>query len=219
MKLLTGLFTILMLMFSVYSYAQQPKPFKEKSDPEARKILKKLQETYDADAGIYVKYKLTMEFGQDKEIQSGEIFQKGDKYNVNNNGNVIICDGATVWVYTKKQNQCQINDYEKDEDIFSPSKLLNIYKADDEYFYAITDANSGGYKIEFKPYDKDSEIMKVRIEVDKSKTKLLSVKVFGDDGARYTFDIESLKNTTVSSSKFKFDKAQYPGVKVVDLRD
>ncbi len=209
----------LLLMVFTAAAQQAPKRFKEKSDPEARKILKKLGDTYQTEEGVFLEYQLVLEFGQNKEIQVGNIYQKGKNYHVNNNGNEIICNGSSVWVYNKKQNEVQINDYEEDEEVLSPTKILNIYKAEKEYFYAITGADSKGYRIEFKPLDVDSEIMKIRIAVDKSKTVLKSVKIFGDDGGRYTFNIKSLKNKKISSSQFKFDKAKYPGVKVIDLRD
>jgi len=220
MKLLKSISTLLFFFLLInVSFGQEPKAFKEKSDPEAKKILKKLKKNFDTNSGIHVKYKLTMEFGDEKEIQDGEIYQQEDKYYIKNEGNIIICDGKTVWYYTKKQNEVQINDYYPEEDLLSPSKILNIYKADDEYFYAITDKGNYGYKIEFKPFDKDSEIMKVRIVVDPSQTKIESVKVFSDDGSRYTFEISSLKKKTVSASQFKFDASKYPGVNKVDLRE
>ena len=207
------------LLLFAFSVSAQKNTFVEKSDPEAKKILEKLADSYDTQGGIYLKYKLTLEFGKDKEIQSGDIYQKGEKYRVNNNGNQIISDGKSVWVYNKKQNEVQINDYDPDsEDILSPAQILSIHD-NDEYFYAITGENSQGYKIEFKPLDKDSEIMKIRIEVDKSKTKLKSAKIFSDDGSRYTFEIEKLENKKASDSKFSFDGKQYPGVTTIDLRE
>lgn len=208
-----------LLLFALSVSAQNPKKYVEKSDPEAKKILEKLADAYDTDGGIYLKYKLTLEFGKDKEIQSGDIYQKGGKYHLVNNGNLIISDGKSVWVYNKKQNECQINDFDPDGgEMLSPGQILDIHNSN-EYFYAITGENSQGYKIEFKPLDKDSEIMKIRIEVDKSKTKLKSAKIFSDDGSRYTFDIEKLENKKVSDSKFTFDKSKYPGVTVIDLRE
>ncbi len=214
-------FNIVLFLFIAFAAtAQQPKKFEEKSDPEAKKILKKLADSYDTKGGIYIEYKLTMEFGKQKEVQSGNIYQQGDKYYIDNNGNLIICDGKSVWMYNKKQNEVQINDFDPDgEEILSPAKILNIHEADDEYFYAITGEDSKGYKIEFKPLDEESEIMKIRIEVDKAQQKLKSAKVFSDDGSRYTFEVETMKNQKASSSKFKFDKAQYPGVTVIDLRE
>ena len=133
---------------------------------------------------------------------------------------MIINDGSTISMYNKSQNEVQISDYDPDDDeMTSPAKILDIYKAEKEFFYAITGEDANGYKIEFQPLDRDSEIMKIRIEVDKSKTKFKSVKVFGDDGGRYTFNIKSIKSVKVSDTKFKFDKSQKPGVKVIDLRD
>ncbi len=220
MKLLSNFLSIGLLLLLVLSADAQPnKGFKEKSDPAATKILKNLKNIYGKYDGIEIKYSLEIEYGEDKEVQEGQILQDGNQYNINNNGNEIINDGKTVWMYTKEQNAVQINDNDPDDPGFTPAKILNIDENDKEYIYAITGEDSRGYKIEFKPVDRDSDIMKIRIRVDKAQTKVNSVKLFMDDGSRMTFVIKSIKNVKPSSSSFKFNKEKHPGVKEVDLRD
>lgn len=193
---------------------------KEKSDPAATKILQKLKSVYGKYDAIEIDYTLEIENGEDKEVQQGNILQKGDKYRINNNGNIIINDTKTVWMYIQKQNEVQVNDYDADDDPgFTPAKIFNIDASDEEFFYAITDEDSKGYKIEFKPLDKDAELMKIRIHVDKAQTKIYSIKIFQDDGSRMTFNVKSMKNIQPSSADFRFNKEKHPGVKEVDLRD
>lgn len=200
--------------------AQEGKAYKEKSDPEATKILKNLKKTYGGFDGLFIDYELELEYGDDKEIQKGSIYQKGDKYKVNNNGNIIINDGEKVLMYIKKQNELQINDIvDEDEQPFTPAKILNIDENDKDFVYVITGEDSRGYKIEFKPLDRDSEIMKIRIRVNKAQTEINSVKIFSDDGSRMTFVVKDIKTLKETSSSFKFDESQYPGVKKIDLRD
>lgn len=221
MKLIKNILSIGFLLLTVATvYAQPGQPFKEKSDPEATKILKNLKKIYGKYEGIEIDYSLELEYGDEKEVQGGKIFQEGDKYRINNNGNIIINDGKTVWAYLKKQNEVQINDFYEDEEMpFTPAKIFNIDENDKEFVYVITGEDSKGYKIEFKPRDRDSEIMKIRIRVDKAQTKINSVKVFSDDGSRMTFIVKSIKNAKPSSDSFKFNKDKHPGVKVIDLRD
>ena len=129
-------------------------------------------------------------------------------------------DGETIWFYSSKQNEVQINDVDPDEEGFmSPSSLLNIYNAEDEYFFAITDKTASAYKIEFKPRDDDSDIMKARIELQRDPLKMKSLIVFSTDGGRYTFEIKSFQKKTLSPSHFQFDKSKYTGLKIVDLRE
>lgn len=220
MKLLKNITLIGCLLFMVLStYGQQGKAYKEKSDPEATKILKNLKKVYGGYDGLLIDYELELEYGPDKEIQKGNIYQKGDKYRIDNNGNIIINDGEKILMYVKKQNELQLNDIVDDEQPFTPAKILSIDENNKEFVYVITGEDSKGYKIEFKPLDRDSEIMKIRIRVNKAQTEISSVKIFSDDGSRMTFIVKGIKNVKETSSSFKFDKSQYPGIREVDLRD
>ena len=221
MKIITRIINLCMIILFVAGavHAQQPKhAFVEKSDPDAIKILKKIQSVYSAYDGIALDYTLEMEYGEDKEVQKGSILQQGKKYYINNNGNLIINDGSTVWMYIKKQNEVQINDYVEEDDEFTPTKIFSLGENDD-FVYVITNDDSQGYHIEFKPRNQDSEIKKVRLLVDRSQKYIKSVKVFSEDGSRMTFLIKDIKNTKPASSSFVFDKAKYPGVVEIDLRD
>ena len=145
--------------------------------------------------------------------------QKDEFYRVTNNGNEIICNGEVVWVYIKKQNEVQINDFdEEDGDIMSPSKILKIYEHEKDFFYAITNEDTRFYQIEFKPRDQDAEYKKIRVEVKKGNYMLSKVVVFGQDGTRYTFKLNSISKRIIAPSNFKFTKSKYPGVKVIDMR-
>lgn len=221
MKLLKNITLVitLLLMFT-NSYGQEGNTYKEKSDPEATKILKNLKKVYGSFDGLSIDYELELEYGADKEIQKGNIYQKGDKYRIDNNGNIIINDGEKVLMYIKKQNELQVNDIVVgEEQPFTPAKIFNMDENDKEFVYVITGEDSKGYKIEFKPLDRDSEIMKIRIEVNKAQTEISSVKIFSDDGSRMTFIVKDIKNVKETSSSFKFDKTKYPGIREIDLRD
>lgn len=199
------------------AYAQQG--FVEKSDPEAVALLKKVKAKYAKYDGISLNYTLTMEYGEDKEVQKGSLIQKGEQYSINNNGNLIINDGNTVWMYIEKQNEVQINDYIPEEDIeFSPQEIFSLGENDD-YVYVITGKDSKGYKVELKPRDRDSDVKKVRVVVDAKQLTIQSVNVFSADGTRMSFAIEDIKNIKPSASNFTFDKSKYPGVKEIDLRE
>ena len=215
---LVAFFGIYFLAAVPCTYAQSN--YTEKSDPEATKILKKLKSVYSRYDAIEIDYTLEIENGQDKEVQQGNILQQGDKYRINNNGNIIINDTKTVWMYIQKQNEVQVNDYDAEDDPgFTPAKIFNIDESDEEFFYAITDQDSKGYKIEFKPLDKDAELMKIRVHVDKAQSKIYSIIIFQDDGSRMTFNVKSIKNIQPTVADFKFNKEKHPGVKEVDLRD
>jgi len=123
-------------------------------------------------------------------------------------------------MYMKNNNVVQINNFEDDEDPMSPGRLLKIYESDKEFVYAITNEVKGDTKveIEFKPLSKDADFFKIRLEVDKVKTEVKSIKVFAKDGTTYSLDIKSIRSITPDESVFMFNKSKFPGVKVEDLR-
>ncbi len=216
-KILVAFFAFCLLLAN--AQAQNPKPFVEKSDPEAVKILNKLRDKYKNYKSMRVDYTLLIENGDEKETQQGKISQKGDKFRVVNQSNEMICDGKSVWLYTKKQNEVQINEFEPDsEELLSPSKMMNFYENEKKFICAITDRTAESEFIEFKPLDKSAEYSKMRVKISKSKNEPQQIKIFMKDGSRYTLDMKKIENTEINDSQFVFDKSQYPNVRITDLR-
>ena len=216
-------FVVLLFFFAGSVQAQllpKPKnpPKSIQSDPEATKILKQLQAKYEKFTGIYSDYVLIIDNRETKEEQNGKIIQKGDMFHVVNDGNQIFCDGVTLWMYMKKNNEVQINEYSKDDDPMSPNRILKIYDAQDEFIYAITNDYGDKVDIEFKPVDTDVDFSKLRLEIDKVKLQVNYIKVFAKDGTVYTLDINIIKDINPEDSAFKFNKLKFPGVKEVDMR-
>lgn len=198
----------------------------EKSDPEAKKILDKARKKHEAHKTVEAAFSLTIELpGQPKEIQKGTITQDGIKFRLEMDQQTIVSDGKTTWVYLKKNNEVQINDFDPNDTengFFTPRDLLKRYEKGD-FLYAVTDkVTEGGVvftHIEFKPKDRNSEHAKLRVSIDEKTSSIQSIKAFNKDGSRYTFLITRLSpNKTFAGGHFSFDKSKYPGVKVEDLR-
>ena len=216
-KILSALFAFFVLLS--HSQAQNPKSFVEKSDPDAVKTLNKLRDKYKTYKSMRVDYSLLIENGDEKETQQGKISQKGDKFRVINQSNEMICDSKNVWLYTKKQNEVQITEFEPDsEELLSPSKMMSFYENEKKFICAITDRTAESESIEFKPLDKSAEYSKMRVKISKTKNEPQQIKVFMKDGSRYTLDIKKIENAEINDNFFIFDKSQYPNVRVTDLR-
>jgi outer membrane lipoprotein-sorting protein len=202
-------------------------PAKEQSNPAAKAILEKMKAKYQAYKTLEVEFSLSMEMAeQAKELQKGKMQQQGNKYRVDFNGQTIICDAKTLWVILPKNKDVQINNAPtpgEDDGILSPQALFNIYQSKD-YLYAITNEYSQGARviqeIEFKPVDKMSEYSKLRLSLDKKTLDFIDLKAFGKDGSRYVLQMSKITpNKAFSASTFTFDKANYPGFHIEDLRD
>ncbi len=219
------LFPLFALLLGTFAFGQTPAA-KEKSDPEAKKVLDKIRKKYDAYKTIEAAFTLTIEVtGQNTEVQKGTIAQSGDQmFRLEMDDQVIVSDGKTTWVYQKKNNEVQINDAEPggQSEFMTPKELLRRYQKGD-YLYAITEKTTVGGKllthIEFKPVNRNSEYFKLRVSVDEKALTIESIKAFSKDGSRYTFKITRLSpNKVYAADYFTLDPKKYPGARVEDLR-
>ena len=198
---------------------------KEQSDPQATKILDQLKKKYDSFSSMEADFTLEMKLsGQDTETQKGKIIQSGEKYFLSLDDQEIYNDGTHVWIHMKSNKEVQWSDADFDEEgeIMSPKDMLRIYESND-YIYAITDERTEkGDKvtdIEFKPLDRDSEYIKMRISISKKDNMMKKIAIFARDGSRYTVNLDNIQSNKAYDDKiFAFNKAAYPGVHVEDLR-
>lgn len=198
----------------------------DQNDPKAKAILDGIKDKYEAYKSLDVDFTLTIEFPEeDAEVQKGHISQEGDKYKLDLASQSIISDGQSMWFHLKNRNEVQINDIEEgmeDEDMLSPQSLLRIYEKDNFLFALVGEAIEGGktvQKIEFKPLDTESEYFKMRLTVDKKTQQINRIKTFSKDGSRYTLDIDNFTpNKVFADGHFGFNKSNYPGIHIEDLR-
>lgn len=219
-------YMILLLLLGMTSTVIAQNTTKEVSDPAAKAVLEKMKNIYESYSTIEANFSLVIEIpDQDPETQKGVISQKGDKYHLQIDNQVIISDGNTLWYHLKNKNEVQINNVEEDpedEEIMSPKQLLRIYESD-QFLYALT--NEGVEKgvaiqqIEFKPIDRDSDYSKLRLTVNKKDKSIMRIKAFGKDGSRFTLSINKFNpNKTMNDQFFVFDETKYKGIRVEDLR-
>lgn len=221
------LIIFLAFLFTNTSFAQSGEFTRETSDPAAKAILEKLRNKYEAYKTVEADFQLTIEIPEEaKEVQTGNLAQKGDQYRLQLDNQAIYSDGKTLWLYLKSNNEVQINNVddfeEEEEDFLSPKDLLRIYEKEDFIFALTNEGNEKGVaiqQIEFKPIDKDSEYAKMRLTIDKRKNQIMRIKAFAVDGARYTMDVTKFKpNLAYKTTDFTFNPKDFPGIHVEDLR-
>lgn len=222
----------LFFIFCLFSglFAQEiPKEalYEDKSDPEAKVILDKVSQKYEAYKSIEIEFDMTVEIPEEEVVvQKGKMIQSGDKYFLDIPQLAIYCDGKVIWTHLKKQQQVQINDYEEDEeneDIMSPKDILKIYKGDKYFYVLMNEAYEKGVmiqEVEFKPKDRDSEYSKMRVTINKNTSEIMRVKVFARDGSRFTFAVGKMdSNKQFNADTFVFAKSKAPDVTdIEDLR-
>ncbi|MEZ4912035.1 MAG: outer membrane lipoprotein carrier protein LolA [Saprospiraceae bacterium] len=197
----------------------------DENDPKARAILQKIDSQFKKSNSLEIPFTLTFEIpGKPAHTEKGIYYETGNKYKIQTTSQDIYCNGATNWVYIKNRKEVQITDFEPNakSDFLSPKQLLKGY-ANGDYIYAITEEKvhkgRSEVEIEFKPVKKGSSYTKIKLNIDKTKNNLLSLRVFNRDGSRQTLTLGNvISNNSYDASFFNFDPKTVAGIRIEDLR-
>lgn len=196
------------------------------SDPEAKAVLDKLRQKYDAYNTLQADFSLKIELPeQPPEVQKGTVMRTGEKYRLEMSGQDVISDGTSLYLILHNNKEVQINDVPDEEEtgsILSPQSIFKLYESDEFVYLLANEIAKDGtvvQQIEMKPLDDYADYSKVRMEVDKKRNSVMNVVAFGKDGSRYTFTLDKVTpNKTFPAGTFSFDKSKYPDYYVEDLR-
>lgn len=197
------------------------------SDPEAVKLLGQLREKYDAFTTMRADFRLDIAFpNQPLESQKGNISRKGDnvRFKLGEQEGIINTEAAYLIQHGNKE--VMINNLPEPGElngVLTPQTLFNFYEGN-AYVLAITGTETVAGRnlkiVELKPVDRDaSDFTKMRLQVDPSRKEIVSVKAFARDGSNYTFFLDKTEgNPALSDNTFSFDKNEFTGYHVEDLR-
>jgi outer membrane lipoprotein-sorting protein len=160
--------------------------------------------------------------GKVQGVKKGTVYMKGPKYRVNITGQEIYSDGKSVWTYDKGANEVTITQVDPSGTSITPQKLFTSFY-DKDFLYKLNGEKKVGNKtlqeIEMTPVDKTKAFHKVYLLVDKKTQTIYSTKVLEKNGNVYSYTVNSLNGKApVADTVFVFNKANYPGVEEVDLR-
>lgn len=194
-------------------------------DPQAKAVLEKVKKKYESYQSMDVTFTITIALPEEpEEIQKGTLQQMGEKYRLELASHSIISDGQYVWLYLKNNKEVQINNVDSgaDGEVLSPKDLLHVYNSG-KFVYALTNEfmenGRAVQQIEFKPIEEYTEYSKIRLTIDKNSQKILRIKAFEKNGARYTLEINELTpNKSFTANTFVWQKSECPDCYVEDLR-
>jgi outer membrane lipoprotein carrier protein len=219
-----SIFTCLLLSGSLLM-AQAQNNSIGKSDPEAQKVLDALSAKLKSYKAVQANFTLKVEDSKGKlqGSKSGMVYVKGNKYHISFTGQEIFCDGKDVWRYDKSSNEVTITKSDPTTETISPEKFFtNFY--DKDFLYKLNGVTKLGARtvqeIELTPVDKTKSFYKALLYIDKNQHTLVSVKWYDKNGNRYTLETTKLNgNAPLTDAQLAFNKAKYPGVEEVDLRN
>jgi len=208
------LFFSFLLLSSIHSSAQ--------SDKKAKDLLDKLSNKTKGLKSYKVQFTFVLN-NRDQNInqtKDGILTVKGNKYHLKFDGQEIFCDGQNIYTYMKASNEAQIQSSDDlDEESITPEKIFTIYEKGFKFRLNEEDKSMGSsikvvdlYPLE--PKKKDYSI--IRLYIDEGKLMVQKALIRGKNGSDYTYNIKSMENNPeVIDAYFVFDKAKYPGVKII----
>lgn len=152
----------------------------------------------------------------------GDVTTKGTKFRLKMAGQEIYNDGKLMATYIKETNEVNLQDFDPTATgELDPTKIYSAYKKG--FKYAYLKENKEGNQIydvvELTPTNKNSQVNKVQIQVNRTDKSINSWKIFQKNGEEVTYKVDQFQpDVSVADNFFTFNAKQYPGVEVVDLR-
>lgn len=190
----------------------------------AKDILDKANLSYNQAGGITASFTINTEDVKGKTVysQDGKAYLKGNKFKIDVPDGITWFDGKTQWVYAKDGDEVNVSNPTGEELAgVSPSVLLSLYKTGFKLTYKgeKKEKSKTVYVVEMVPVGKKTEFSKMVINIDKVTNIFTSVSTFGKDGIDNHLIITKIQTgVSLPDNTFVFNKKEYPGVEVVDLR-
>jgi len=185
-------------------------------------IVEKAAQKYSALSTFSLEFKVHVEENE-KTIQNfnGVLWVKKDRYFLTFEDQIIANDGTIMWNFQKNTNEVALFEAEDDDfSMFHPTKMLNNWSK--EYTAKFIREDELQKKqvniVDFTPR-KNSPFYKIRLFIDKSTSYIQQIMMYEMDGPTITYTITKFTpNAVIPDTKFTFNKSDFPGVEVVDMR-
>ncbi len=206
MKYLITLF----LSFSVTVFSQ-----------DASQILNSLSEKTKSYKNISIDFdfKYENELEDIREKKSGKIIIENEKFKLEIDDQIIVCNGKDQWIYSKETNEVQILEYDRTNEFMNPKNLLNIYEQGYNYRYdkEIEIDSKFYHLIDLFPNEENNEIIKISLAISKDENMVKKIEAFESNGAIYKYTVIKSRYNR-KNLKFDFDTSKYENIYIIDLR-
>ncbi|MGL5681469.1 MAG: LolA family protein [Marinifilaceae bacterium] len=206
------IFTTLILLSTFNVWAQE----------DAKALLDKAAKKIKDYKAIEILFDVTMENKEENinESHSGKAYMKGNLYRLNLMGVESYFDGKAIYSYMPDIEEVNIKDPSEDEEEFlNPTTIFEIHN---QGFKQNIQKKEGNIAyIDLIPEKDDKSFSKLVIKLNTATNTIEQVTSYGKDNNNVHIKIKSLQEMTPipADGFFKFDKAKFPNVEVIDLRD
>ena len=185
----------------------------------AQDILNRLKTKYDQGQGLKASFSQKMTQGSKSRSMTGTIVMQKNKYRVETGDQTLVTDGKTTWAYSRQQKRVLVDNYQPDENAFSPdiffmkqSQRFNVQKLTDQTVNGVA-----CYQLKFTPKTRDALMKETIIWVRKNDNMPIKVNLLDQNNTRTELTLTNLQsNPAITGSTFSFTAPK--GVQVVDLR-
>jgi outer membrane lipoprotein-sorting protein len=200
--------------------------FAQEQDPKAKTILDDLSKTTKAYKTISADFNHTIYNKEKKQTDkiTGKIQVKGQKFKLVIPGNVIVCDGKTIWNHNKDAAEVTIKNFEaSNEDQLNPSKIFTLYETGYKYKYDKEEkvGTITCHIIDLYPSVKPEKkkFHTIKLYVDKVKKQVVQLKMMMKDGGTQLYEIKTFKpNAEIADASFTFDTKGFKPDQIIDER-
>jgi outer membrane lipoprotein-sorting protein len=211
MKKVKLVLSIAILLISFSLYAQ--------GDKKSTAILEAMSNKYQNIKSFKATFTYTPDGGK---ALKGDATVKGSKFRLKMAGQEIFNDGKLMATYIKETNEVNIQDFDPSATgDLDPTKIYTAYKKGFKYAF-IQEKKEGNdifEVVELTSTNKNSQVGKVEIEVNKKDKSIGKWRIFQKNGQKVTYKVDQFQpDVAVADNFFTFNAKQYPGVEVVDLR-
>ena|SRR5690554_5265164 len=160
---------------------------------------------------------------QNGAAESGTLLldQQSGKYRITLPGQVLISDGKSQWAILKDVEEVQVTEMDHSSNSINPSNVFSFFTSG--YSHKVLPGEQVGSTplqvIELTPTERGTSFSKVIIRAHRDNHELYDVTVFDRNKSKYSYQIRSLNtNPKIADQNFVFNKAEFPGMEIVDLR-
>jgi outer membrane lipoprotein-sorting protein len=194
---------------------------KGQNDPQALKILDNFSSNASKAPSVSMKFRMVNVDREENKTDSvnGSIILCSNKYHLNLGDNIVWFNGETTWNYLSAEKEVTITRPDKKDHSFQnhPSEIYTMYKSG--YKCRLIEDKSDAYTIDLYPDDIKSDMVRVRLAIQKPELSLRSLEYKRKDGIVVTLYISdySLKEKP-DQDTFVFNIEKYKDVEVNDMR-
>ncbi|HEX7344882.1 MAG TPA: outer-membrane lipoprotein carrier protein LolA [bacterium] len=184
-------------------------------------IIKKVQAKIQSIPALTLRFSAQIQMEGDLIEEEGRIyFAQGGRFRMESSGQLLICDGKTLWAYAPADSQVVVFAAEAGgASFFTPQQLLFDYP--DKYeVKSVENVQHGGlpcYLLTMIPREVTDPVASLKVWVDRKEylTRRIEIEELTESKAGFSFeDIEIRQN--LPDSTFQF--APPPSVEVIDMR-